>query len=1058
MKVLNSQFTYSTLSSIFLLTNIHIQTQATISHSSFSHNTGNIGKFLKTIVYLDSLSLYNNTSLDESLLHISESSTLNLNNCTFESNSQQYHKGILSITGNSNSTLTGLKLLRNEFPASDSVSLSSGQCSLSDIYIYKNNCKDSRVIYMQDVEAQVIDIQTYDNQCGIATIGISRTKIDIKDGECENETGCIDLEISNARLRDIRVYNVTNFGVKAVNSELDGEKVIMRDCKKIGISTVNCMVRMEELKMEYCGASEFVQSSFEMYHSEVSHNINPSIYLTDSEFLIKETIFRNNTFSSLILQDSYGNIFSTAFLYNSESTIRMLSGNLTIHDSLFDHNSAYQGACIYSSCDHLNCMSILNSTFSSNEAYIGAGIYYETIQPLLLQSSFINNFAEYGSDLATQASNLTLETPIVLSNLRSGSILPYIQASIRDDLEQVIFIDHDSVASIAPTDNFTILTGGDRLLSKRGLFQFDSLKVIHPPNSNTTISLIPNSSLQPIQIQLSFRSCIPGEIQILNSCELCGNNTYSLNPDDNYCLSCPREAECYGTDKMLPKDGYWRSGRFSDEFYGCPYPSACLGSNQEEMIYEGRCEVGYSGTLCSICIDRYFQYAGYRCAECPEEDHFYVLIFGAALGFLLFFTFMIWNHIRNCTKPKKQSNLMLKIVLTYLQTIRLLNIYNISWPDLLLKFFEGASIGGDSGSQILTLDCRSIHIPLLDLNRTYTKVLISSALPIVCCCVLLIFWFCVTFYKESAIYLKRHFVCSVVIVLVVLNPSVLDSSMSMIGCREIDGVKYLMRDYSIECYSESHIWMLFYIVVPTVLLYAIILPGILLLILYRNRHSLDEESIRMRYGIIYVGYKPKLWFWELCQFYRKVLLKGVLIAVAEYSAVVQATSVVIILMLVLLLQLAFKPYVHPAINALEFHSILTASLTVTLGMYFLNDNSYEFNTALAWGILLLNCFFVTLWGVIYFKMHKEFVDKFSYKLVRLLTRASSTFFRKSKSSNAKVVPFSPSDIEELHGTAIEVSFYTPSSPISETPTLDLKVPEFTPVVTFREEVLYSMNV
>jgi hypothetical protein len=1048
LEVLNSEFSYCSLAEIFLLTNIHIPKQARISHTFFLHNTGNLAKLLKTTAYLDSLYIYNNTSLSEPLFYISEFSTLSLINSTFNSNSQLYYAGILSITASSNSSISDLKFLNNKFPSSDSVFMSSGHTEIRNIYIYENDCKDSRVIYMQDMTGDIGNIEGYSNRCGIALIGSSRVDMDVRELECQNETGCIDVELSDMRLKEFRSLNVSKYSFMIGNSKFEVGNVIMRNCKDIGMRAFRSSIKAEKVEIENCGVSEVIESNIEIIQSQLYHNSDASIHFIDSTFYIEDSIFLNNTANSLIFDASYGLISSTKFNYNSDSAILLHSGQLSITNSSFSSNTAYSGACLYSTCSEPNCTSISYSSFSSNSAYIGGAIYYSSIQPIFSYTSFSQNSAIYGPDQATQASSLTLETSSSVSNLRSGSILPPIQVSIRDSLSQILYIDSSSVGSILPTENSTILTGGDRVLFNQGVIEFNFLKVIHPPNSNTTLTLFTSSSLEPISIHLNFRECIPGEVLTLNSCEICGNNTYSFNPEDGYCLSCPREAECYGYDVIFPKPGYWRSGRFSDKFYKCPYENACLGSSVDKMMYEGECELGYSGTLCSVCIGGYFQYGGNKCTECPEDDNFDLLISGVVIGAIAFFSFMIWSHCRNCTKPKKQGNLMLKTLITYLQTIRYLNIYSISWPDVLLKFFEGASIGGDSGSQVLTLDCRSFNLQFLDLNKTYTKVLISSILPVLFCVGLLIFWFAVTFHRETTIYLKRHFISSIVIVLVVLTPSVLDSSLSMIGCREIDGVDYLIKDYSIECYSKDHIWVLNYIVTPTVFIYGIFLPGILFIILYRNRHQLNEEQNRMRYGIVFLGYKPRLWFWELCQFYRKVLLKGALICVAGYSGLVQATSILIILILVLLLQLAFKPYEHESINNLEFHSILSGTMTITLGLYFINNNSPEFNIALAWCILLLNSFFVICWGMLFFKISRDLGSK----LLRLFTTASITLFRRSRSRSTKVSPSSLSENEDLDRTVNDTSFCNNPSTIAESPAKLPLSPTHLQLVTFRNDL------
>ena len=59
---------------------------------------------------------------------------------------------------------------------------------------------------------------------------------------------------------------------------------------------------------------------------------------------------------------------------------------------------------------------------------------------------------------------------------------------------------------------------------------------------------------------------------------------------------------------MIPESGYWRSGKYTDTFWSCPNPDACLGGSvddDEENIPVGRrlslSEKDYTGS----CLDGY---------------------------------------------------------------------------------------------------------------------------------------------------------------------------------------------------------------------------------------------------------------------------------------------------------------------------------------------------------------------------------------------------------------------------------------------------------------------
>ena len=97
-------------------------------------------------------------------------------------------------------------------------------------------------------------------------------------------------------------------------------------------------------------------------------------------------------------------------------------------------------------------------------------------------------------------------------------------------------------------------------------------------------------------VTVNFRFCQPGEAYLkTGECQECPSNTYlfdSVNePTD--CLLCPRNALCFGGDKVGPVAGFWRSHSKSLEFLSCFNPAACFGSQEEDYDPKGSCEANY---------------------------------------------------------------------------------------------------------------------------------------------------------------------------------------------------------------------------------------------------------------------------------------------------------------------------------------------------------------------------------------------------------------------------------------------------------------------------------
>lgn len=50
---------------------------------------------------------------------------------------------------------------------------------------------------------------------------------------------------------------------------------------------------------------------------------------------------------------------------------------------------------------------------------------------------------------------------------------------------------------------------------------------------------------------------------------------------------------------MVPRAGYWRSNKYSENFFECPNPDACIGSSlPPDLSYTGECDDGYTGNMC----------------------------------------------------------------------------------------------------------------------------------------------------------------------------------------------------------------------------------------------------------------------------------------------------------------------------------------------------------------------------------------------------------------------------------------------------------------------------
>jgi hypothetical protein len=83
------------------------------------------------------------------------------------------------------------------------------------------------------------------------------------------------------------------------------------------------------------------------------------------------------------------------------------------------------------------------------------------------------------------------------------------------------------------------------------------------------------------------------------------------------------------------------------------------------------------------------------------------------------------------------------------------------------------------------------------------------------------------------------------------------------NCTTIDGISYLKRDYSIQCWKDYHIKVVKYIVIPIIVIWILAFPLLVFFILLKNKKNLDSPDILIKYGMFFIGLKDEYFYWEI---------------------------------------------------------------------------------------------------------------------------------------------------------------------------------------------------
>ena len=135
----------------------------------------------------------------------------------------------------------------------------------------------------------------------------------------------------------------------------------------------------------------------------------------------------------------------------------------------------------------------------------------------------------------------------------------------------------------------------------------------------------------------------------------------------------------------------------------------------------------------------------------------------------------------------------------------------------------------------------------------------------------------------------------VFVVVLLLHPTISGKAMEFFRCRTIDGVPYLMADYSIECFDSA--WYAYLVIVVLVLVFfSFGTPVAIAYVLYTRRDTLYEDNGTPKpqpLDVLFAIYRPGAFYYESVQMGFKLALWSTLVFFAHGSEMQLATALVV---------------------------------------------------------------------------------------------------------------------------------------------------------------------
>ena len=144
--------------------------------------------------------------------------------------------------------------------------------------------------------------------------------------------------------------------------------------------------------------------------------------------------------------------------------------------------------------------------------------------------------------------------------------------------------------------------------------------------------------------------------------------------------------------------------------------------------------------------------------------------------------------------------------------------------------------------------------------------------------------------------MRREAVATLVILYFLIHPDLIKQFFFSLSCVEIEpGEKWLIKNYDIQCWEEDHLFYVFAVILPSIIVWGCGLPIVFLCLLYKRREVLHKFSVKAKFGFLYNGYEMGTFYWEFIILYRKVLIVAILVFVVDESTRVAALCVLLIL-------------------------------------------------------------------------------------------------------------------------------------------------------------------
>jgi hypothetical protein len=393
--------------------------------------------------------------------------------------------------------------------------------------------------------------------------------------------------------------------------------------------------------------------------------------------------------------------------------------------------------------------------------------------------------------------------------------------------------------------------------------------------------------------------------------------------------------------------------------------------------------------LCQACRDGFSRTSNSQCKNCELGGMGSAMIFfvtGVALVFIGF-SVLIGMKLKSFSQSefvadrrKKSTHSTLKrIFLSHVQTVSLVMGLAVPWPGIMLDALSILSSVSTFSENANGVECLIAG----EKNHAWVYYMLLTCMalaPIAFIILLALFWFgvvpsvaylnskqdgslncfgkaitCGTRMQHGPLRLPAKpntitgrfipsyadaFTASSVLCWFLMLPSLMRVGFGVFQCRSVGNpdVDFLVISMEEHCWKDYHLSFAVFVGAPMLMIYAVMFPSLILLRLHRAKLVRSASpNLLLRFGLLYSGYRPKKFWWELIVLMRKYcIIAASTIIVSDKN---QLQIVLGVFIIALHMHDSNEPFgrslaTHRLLHRFEMLSLLLLTFLVWSGLYF----------------------------------------------------------------------------------------------------------------------------